>query len=113
MDAAQRMELKLNPDQGFIRVHDPWIEKAGLRSRTVMTEEKHQAVMREYAKVSAEWVAKWHDSPLAWSIRLGAMTAAPDANKEELEQVGERHLKFAAERPIGWTFVPPGLRVAQ
>jgi thiol-disulfide isomerase/thioredoxin len=113
MDAAQRMERKLNPDQEFMRIHDAWIEKAGLRSRAVMTEEKHQAVMREYAKVSAGWVAQWPDSPLAWSIRLGAMTAAPDSNKEELEQVGERHLKFSAERPIGWTFVPPGLRVAQ
>ena len=76
MDTAERILRKLNPDQDFMRIYDPWIEKAGLRSRTVLTEEKRQAVMREYAKLSAEWIAKWPDSPLAWSVRLRAMTAA-------------------------------------
>ena len=113
MDTAERILRKLNPDQDFMRIYDPWIEKAGLRSRTVLTEEKRQAVMREYARLSAEWIAKWPDSPLAWSVRLRAMTAAPDWTREELEQAGEECLKFEAKRPIGWTYVPSGLRVAQ
>ena len=69
--------------------------------------------MQEYAKVSAEWIAQWPDSPMAWLIRLGAMTAAPDWTKEQLERVGDRYLKLAAEHPIGWTFTPAELRVAQ
>jgi thiol-disulfide isomerase/thioredoxin len=113
MDAAERMDRKMNPDRNFMRIYDAWSVKAGMRSRTRMTEEQHQAVMREYAKVSAEWIAKWPDSPFAWSIRLGAMTAGPDWTKEELERVGEQCLKFAAKRPIGWTEVPRELRIAQ
>jgi tetratricopeptide (TPR) repeat protein len=113
MDTAKRMERKLNPDQEFMRIYDAWSVKAGLRGSTMMTAEKHQAVMREYAKVSAEWIAKWPDSPMAWSIRLSAMTAAPDWTKEELERVGEECLRFAAKRPIGWTYLPRELRVAR
>jgi hypothetical protein len=97
-ETAERIERKLSPDQGFMRIYYPWIEKAGLRSSMEMTEEKRQAVMREYAKVSAEWTAQWPDSPMAWVVRLGAMTSAPDWTKEELERVGEQRLKSACER---------------
>jgi thiol-disulfide isomerase/thioredoxin len=113
MDAAARMDRRLSPDEDFRRIYDAWSVKAGLRSSTAMTEEKHQEIMREYAKVSAEWIAKWPDSLMAWDMRLGAMTSAPDWTQEELERVGEQCLKLAAKRPLGWTSTPRELRVAQ
>ena len=76
------MDRRLNQDQGFQRIYDAWSVKAGLRSNRIMPEEEMQAIWREYAKVSAEWIAMWPDSPMAWSIRLSAMTAAPDWTKE-------------------------------
>ena len=56
------------------------------------------------------------DSTITFGISakfIGAMTWAPDWTKEELERVGEQCLKFAAQRPLGWSYVPTGLRVAQ
>jgi thiol-disulfide isomerase/thioredoxin len=110
-DAAERMDRRLNPDQDFRRIYDAWMAKSGLRDN--ITYAQRQAAWREYGKLSAEWIAKWPDSRMAWTMRLNAMTLAPGWTKEELEHVGEQCLKFEAQRPPGWTFVPNELRVAQ
>jgi hypothetical protein len=68
IDAAERMNRLLDPDREFKKIYDAWSEKSGLRSRTPITEEQHRLVMREYAKVSAEWIAKWPDSPIGYEV---------------------------------------------
>ena len=113
MDDAGRMDRLLDQDHDFRKTYDLWSEKSGLRSNTIITDERRQVIFQEYAKLSAGWIAKWPDSRMAWSIRLSAMTSGPDWTKEELERVGEQCLKFAAKRPLGWTYAPTELRVAQ
>src|SRR5205807_702356 len=78
-----------------------------------LTPEERRAANREYAKVSAEWTAKWPDDPSAWSVRLLALTGDPDWKKEEMEQIGEQYLKAEAPHRPAWTSNPGALLAAQ
>jgi hypothetical protein len=113
MDAADRIEREQNASPDFHRVLDAWYVKTGLRGGKPMTDDERQAVYREYAKVTAEWVARWPDLPDTWSIRLASLPGPDGVSNEELERVGDQYLKLIAARPVtGWTYVPPGLSVA-
>jgi thiol-disulfide isomerase/thioredoxin len=90
-------------------------EAAGrrLRLHENLTPAQREPGVLEYARLTREWVRKWPDSRLAWSIRLMWIKSEPGSTKEELEQAGERSLALDKEAEMGWTSVPMDMRVAQ
>ncbi len=108
---AARTEALLNQDRDCHIAEDAAARR--LRLRDNLTAAQRQAAIIEYARLSREWVQKWPESGLAWSIRLRWLTSEPGWTKQELEQAGERSLSLNQAAELGWTDVPVEMRVAQ
>lgn len=110
-ETAAKIERELNSDQDVLKAYRAWEEKN--HTRTMRTAEEHRAAMDDLSRLSAGWVLEWPSSGVAWSHRLQALSFQPNSTKEEMEKAGDEVLKADKARPMGWTMVPQGLRVAQ
>jgi pentatricopeptide repeat protein len=93
-EQAEAIERELNADQDFSQVLHDFEFKVGFHGTKRLTDQEERAAFQEYAKMSAEWVARWPNLARAWSVRLSAIAGDPDFSKEEMERVGDRYLQL-------------------